>query len=92
MTKRIKKIPLHHKIRHHIKKALKIKKVNIQSQSYITKKRVFLDAHDEEKVLLFVTGILFGMGMTSMLLNAIWFTALALLLFGIILIFIELRR
>jgi hypothetical protein len=79
-------------IKHHIRKAIRMKPVKIKSDSEFSKKQIFLDLHDEEKILLFVTGILFGIGMTSMLLNAFWFTALSILIFGLIMIFIELRR
>ena len=60
--------------------------------SYIDKNELFLNKHDEEKVLLFASGILFGAGLFSSLLNLFWFTGISFLVLAIILLFIEQRQ
>lgn len=58
----------------------------------IVKHEINLDRHDEEKVLLFATGILFGIGISLYFMRVLWFTGLSLLIFALILLFIESRQ
>ncbi|MDI6720745.1 MAG: hypothetical protein QMD85_00030 [Candidatus Aenigmarchaeota archaeon] len=60
--------------------------------SVINKKELFLNKHDEEKVLLFAAGILFGAGLFSSLVNLLWFTGISLLVIAIVLLFVEQRQ
>lgn len=60
--------------------------------SVITREEVFLNSHDEEKVLLFAAGILFGVGVSSTLLGTFWYTGISILAFALVLIFIESRQ
>ena len=60
--------------------------------SYIDKRELFLNRHDEEKVLLFASGILFGAGLFSSLVNLLWFTGLSLVVLALVLLFVEQRQ
>ena len=60
--------------------------------SYVSSKELFLNKHDEEKVLLFASGILFGAGLFSSLVNLLWFTGISLVVLAIVLLFIEQRQ
>lgn len=51
-----------------------------------------LDRHDEEKVLLFATGMLFGIGISLYFMQVLWFTGLTLLIFALVLLYIESRQ
>lgn len=53
---------------------------------------ITLDNHGEEKVLLFATGILFGIGVSLYFMRVFWFTGLSLLIFALILLYIESRQ
>ncbi|MBI2579987.1 MAG: hypothetical protein HYW27_03735 [Candidatus Aenigmarchaeota archaeon] len=60
--------------------------------SYISKNELFLNKHDEEKVLLFAAGILFGAGLFSSLVNLLWFTGISMIVLALILLFVEQRQ
>ena len=53
---------------------------------------ITLDKHGEEKVLLFATGMLFGIGISLYFMHVLWFTGLALLIFALVLLYIESRQ
>ncbi len=60
--------------------------------SVLTKDEFHLNPHDEEKLLLFVAGMLFGVGTSvSIVTNFFWFSGLATALIGIALFLIEYR-
>jgi len=62
-------------------------------KSVFTAKQLYLNKHDEEKVLLFVSGILFGVGLSvAIVSNMFWFSSLALAAIGIVLFLIEYRQ
>lgn len=67
------------------------RKARHPSYSYMTKEHIFLDEHDEEKVLLFATGIMFGVGIASAFIN-LGFATFVFLVVGLILLFIEQRQ
>ncbi|MBI4896154.1 MAG: hypothetical protein HY832_01255 [Candidatus Aenigmarchaeota archaeon] len=61
------------------------------SYSYVTREQIFLDEHDEEKVLLFATGIMFGLGIATTFVS-LGFATFIFLVVGLILLFIEQRQ
>lgn len=66
---------------------------NRTKKSRLTRDRIFLDAHDEEKVLLFTAGILFGVGASvSVFMNTLWYGGLAAIALGSVLLLIEKRQ
>ena len=67
------------------------KKASRQVKSTLNREQFYLNKHDEEKVLLFVTGIVFGMGMVATILDRFLFGGLAMLVVGLVLLLIELN-
>ena len=68
-------------------------KRNRTKKSRLTRDHIFLDAHDEEKVLLFTAGILFGVGASvSVFMNTLWYGGLAAIALGSVLLLIEKRQ
>jgi hypothetical protein len=64
-----------------------------RKRSILTEKDFYLSRHDEEKVLLFVAGILFGVGVSvAISTGQYWFSSLTLAAIGAILFFIEYRQ
>ncbi len=64
-----------------------------RDKSVLTKKEFYLSRHDEDKLLLFVSGMLFGVGVsTSIITNLFWFSSLALAAIGVVLFLVEYRR
>ena len=62
-------------------------------KSVLTKNEFHLNKHDEEKVLLFVAGMLFGVGISVAISTKVfWFSSLALAAIGIVLFLIEYRQ
>lgn len=54
---------------------------------------LYLNTHDEEKVLLFTAGIVFGVGVSTYLMQGeTVFTGLTLIIIGLVLAFIEARQ
>ena len=62
-----------------------------RDKSLMTREEFFLNKHDEEKVLLFVTGLTFGMGLVATMLDKFLFGGLAMLVVGLVLLLIELN-
>ncbi len=62
-------------------------------KSVFTKDDFHLNKHDEEKVLLFAAGILFGVGVSAAIVTSVfWFTSVALAVLGAVLFMIEYRQ
>ncbi len=62
-------------------------------RSVLTKDNVYLDRHDEEKVLLFTGGLLLGVGIAvSILQNIFWYGWLSAVVIVLVLLFIESRQ
>lgn len=59
------------------------------ARSVLTREQLFLNQHDEEKVLLFTTGIVFGVGLAASLLDKFIFGGLVALVVALVLVFIE---
>ncbi len=59
------------------------------NKSVLTKEQLYLNQHDEEKVLLFTTGIVLGVGLAASLLDRFIFGGLVALVVALVLIFIE---
>jgi len=69
------------------------KKRRHHGKSVLTKDQFHLNRHDEEKVLLFTSGILFGVGLSAAIIsNMYWFSSLALAAIGIVLFMIEYKQ
>lgn len=69
------------------------KKRNAKKKDPVLAREFYLGRHDEEKVLLFSAGILFGIGVSSYLLQGeTVFVGLILIIIGLILAFIEARQ
>lgn len=60
-------------------------------RSIMTREEFYLNKHDEEKVLLFVTGLVFGMGLVASILDKFIFGGLSILVVGLVLLLIELN-
>lgn len=62
----------------------------LKRKDTVLDKKVF-KKHEEHGLLLFVTGIVFGLGLTNYLLYQTWYAILAMLTTLIIFYFIEMR-
>ncbi|MFA4819472.1 MAG: hypothetical protein WC613_00770 [Candidatus Aenigmatarchaeota archaeon] len=62
-----------------------------REKSMLTREEFFLNKHDEEKVLLFVTGLVFGMGLVATIMDKFLFGGLAMLVVGLVLLLLELN-
>ena len=62
-----------------------------REKSLLTKEEFYLNKHDEEKVLLFVTGLVFGMGVVASILDKFLYGGLAMLVVGLVLLLMELN-
>ena len=63
------------------------------AKSVLTKNDLYLDRHDEEKVLLFTSGILLGVGIAvSVLQNIFWYGWLSAVVIVLVLLFVESRQ
>ncbi len=60
-------------------------------ESVLSREEFYLNKHDEEKVLLFVTGLVFGMGVVATILDEFVYGGLAMLVVGLVLLLIELN-
>jgi hypothetical protein len=73
--------------------AKRAKVVRKPAKSVLTKEQLYLDRHDEEKVLLFTTGLLLGVGIAvSILQNIFWYGWLSAVVIVLVLMFIESRQ
>ncbi len=61
----------------------------VPDKSVLTKGQLYLNHHDEEKVLLFTTGIVFGVGLAAALLDKFFFGGLVALVVALVLVFVE---
>ena len=75
------------------KKSKKVRRTprRAREKSMLTREEFFLDKHDEEKVLLFVTGLVFGMGLVATIMDKFLFGGLAMLVVGLVLLLLELN-
>ena len=60
-----------------------------RERSVLTKEQFYLNQHDEEKVLLFTTGIVFGVGIAAVLLDKFVFGGIVALVMALVMVFIE---
>ena len=63
----------------------------VHPPSKLTREEFFLNKHDEEKVLLFVTGLVFGMGVVAAILDKFFYGGIAMLVVGLVLLLMELN-
>ncbi len=69
------------------------RKQAIKSNKGLVTRDFYLNTHDEEKVLLFTAGIVFGVGISTYLMQGeTVFTGLTLIIIGLVLAFIEARQ
>ena len=59
--------------------------------SVLSREEFYLNKHDEEKVLLFLTGLVFGMGLVATVLDEFLYAGLAMIVVGLVLLLIELN-
>lgn len=64
-------------------------RIRAHPKSVATRNQLWLNQHDEEKVLLFTTGIVLGVGLAASLLDRFLFGGLVALVVALVLIFIE---
>ncbi len=73
---------------------MKRKKKSVRRRSnasLMSREEFYLNKHDEEKVLLFLTGLVFGMGVVATILDEFVYGGLAMLVVGLVLLLIELN-
>lgn len=58
-------------------------------KSRLSKEEFYLNKHDEEKLLLFVTGIVFGVGIVASIVQQFAFGGLALVAVAVIMLLLE---
>ncbi len=63
-----------------------------RDRSYMSKNEFFLDTHDEEKVLMFATGLVLGIGIAATILGIFLYGGLVLVVIALTLIYIEQRQ
>lgn len=63
-----------------------------RDRSHLSKEEFYLDAHDEEKVLMFATGLVLGIGLASTILGIFIYGGLALVTIALALIYVEQRH
>lgn len=63
----------------------------VHPPSKLTREEFWLNKHDEEKVLLFVTGLVFGMGVVASILDKFFYAGIAMLVVGLVLLLMELN-
>lgn len=69
------------------------KDASVFGKDSLARREFYLNRHDEEKVLLFAAGIVFGVGVSSYLIQGeTVFVGLTLIIIGLILAFIEARQ
>ena len=75
------------------KKSRRVKRASNRrhEKSVLTREEFYLNKHDEEKVLLFVTGLVFGMGLVATIMDKFLFGGLAMLVVGLVLLLLELN-
>ena len=69
-----------------------IEKQKRRGQSVLTKDELHLNKHDEEKVVLFAAGLLFGIGIAAGILGSIIYAGLVAIVLALILLLIEARQ
>ena len=50
---------------------------------------MYLHPHDEDKLLLFATGIIFGIGITASLIGALMYSGIVFIIIALVLIYLE---
>lgn len=63
-----------------------------RSKSHLSRNEFYLDLHDEEKALMFATGIVLGVGLSATLLGIFVYGGIALVAIALVLLYIEQRQ
>ena len=62
------------------------------NSSVLTKNELRLDKHDEEKVILFAAGMLFGIGIAGGILGSVVYSGFVAIVLALVLLFVEARQ
>jgi hypothetical protein len=76
-------------LHHRIAKAIT---VDNKRPSTFTKDDFHLGKHDEDKMLLFATGIVLGIGLGASILGAFWYGGIAAIVIALVLLLVETRQ
>lgn len=63
-----------------------------RGESVLTKDELHLNKHDEEKLLLFTAGMLFGIGIAAGILGAMLYAGIVALVMALIILLVEARQ
>ena len=62
------------------------------AKSLLTKEELYLNKHDEEKLVLFAAGMLFGIGLSTAILGALLYSGLVAIILALVLLMVEARQ
>ncbi|HLD85270.1 MAG TPA: hypothetical protein VI968_01810 [archaeon] len=65
---------------------------NRYNKSLLTKEELYLNKHDEEKLILFAAGMLFGIGLSTAILGALVYSGLVAIVLALVLLMLEARQ
>lgn len=68
------------------------KRSSARQRSYMNNKELYLHPHDEDKLLLFATGIIFGIGIAASLIGALMYSGVVFIIIALVLIYLEYRQ
>ena len=63
-----------------------------RGKSVLTKDELHLNKHDEEKVMLFAAGLLFGIGISAGILGSIIYSGFVAIVLALVLLIVEARQ
>jgi hypothetical protein len=63
-----------------------------RNKSVLTKNQLYLGMHDEDKALLFATGIMLGIGIAATILGNFVYGGLVAIVIALVLLFLERRQ
>ena len=61
-------------------------------KSLLTKEELYLNRHDEEKLILFAAGMLFGIGLSTAILGALIYSGIVAIVLALVLLMLEARQ
>lgn len=74
------------------KKKTRARKQAKYNRSLLTKEELYLNKHDEEKLMLFAAGMLFGIGLSTAILGALVYSGLVAIVLALVLLMVESRQ
>ena len=63
-----------------------------KSKSVLTKDELYLNKHDEEKIILFAAGVMFGIGLAAAILGALVYSGFVAIVLALVLLLVEARQ